>query len=195
MANATSLPQARSILDDIRYADGKPSFQSRNHFTEAQWLPANARKGYLADEVPSLDRRAPSSTLTLVKEQWSQVPALKRLLPAEIPDGKYSVRYIPLDQVAKRAKAIAPGTILMVVREDDPARVVRITHMGFVVRGSDGLVVRNATTGSEHAVVDETLAAFLERQAGFKKWKVIGVALARPLDARRRVARIQTASR
>jgi hypothetical protein len=195
LANAGSLGQAKSILDDIRYADGKPSFQSRNHFTEAQWLPANTRKGYLADEVPALDRRAPSSTLNLVKEQWVQVPALKRLAPADIPDGKYRVRYLPLDQVLKHAKSISPGTVVMVVREEDPSRVVRITHMGFVVRTPGGLVVRHASTGSERAVIDEALDAFVRRQTEFKKWKVVGLALARPLDASRRVASMQTASR
>lgn len=195
MANAGSLGQAKSILDDIRYADGKPSFQTRNHFTEAQWLPANTRKGYLADGVPALDRRAPVSTLTLVKEQWAQAPALKRLASANIPDGKYRVRYLPLDQVLKHAKEIAPGTVSMVVRENDPARVVRITHMGFVVRTRDGLAIRHASTGKEHAVIDEPLEAFVQRQTEFKKWKVAGIALARPLDASRRVARIQTASR
>jgi hypothetical protein len=195
MANAGSLKQAKSILDDIRYADGKPSFQTRNHFTEAQWLPVNTRKGYLADEVPALDRRAPASTLTLVKEQWAQVPALKRLASAKIPDGKYRVRYLPLDQVAKHAGEIVPGTVSMVVRESDPERVVRITHMGFVVRTKDGLAVRHASTGKEHAVIDEPFADFLRRQAEYKKWKVAGMAFALPLDASRRVARIQTASR
>ena len=195
MANGRSLDQTKAILDDIRYADGKPSFQSRNHFTEAQWLPANARKGYLADEVPALDRRAPAETLILDKSQWTQVPGLKRLIPANVPDGKYKVRYLPLDRVEKRAKDICPGSILMVVREHDPNRVVRITHMGFVVRTDSGLVVRHASTGKEHAVIDEPLDAFVQRQREYKKWKVIGVALARPLDAERRVSRIQTASR
>jgi hypothetical protein len=195
MANGRNLDQAKAILDDIRYADGKPSFQSRNHFTEAQWLPANADKGYLADEVPALDRRAPTETLVLDKSQWTQVPALKRLTPANIPDGKYKVRYLPLDGVIRRANDIVPGTILMVVREHDPNRVVRITHMGFVLRTGLGLVVRHASTGQEHAVVDEPLEAFVQRQAEYKKWKVIGVALAQPLDASRRVSRIQTASR
>jgi len=83
----------------------------------------------------------------------------------------------------------------MVVREQDPNRVVRITHMGFVVRTDSGLVVRHASTGKEHAVIDEPLDAFVQRQREYKKWKVIGVALARPLDAERRVSRIQTASR
>ena len=195
MANASGLDQAKAVLTDIRYADGKPSFQTRNHFTEAQWLPVNTRKGYLADAVPAIDRRAPSSTLTLVKKDWEQVPALKRLASAKIPDGKYQVRYLPLDQVEKHAGEIAPGTVSMVVRENDPARVVRITHMGFVVRTKDGLAIRHASTGKDHAVIDEPLAAFVQRQAEYKKWKVAGIAFARPLDASRRVARIQTASR
>jgi hypothetical protein len=190
MANARSLPQAKTILTDIRYADGKPSFQTRNHFTEAQWLPVNARKGYLHDEVPALDRKAPAETLTLVKSQWTQVPGLKRLSTANIPEGKYNVRYLPLDEVAKRAKDIAPGTILMVVREHDPNRVVRITHMGFVLKTEAGLVVRHASTGKDRAVLDEPLEAFVQRQREFKKWKVVGVALARPLDASRRVSRL-----
>src|SRR5207244_4255901 len=195
LANARSLDHAKAILDDIRYADGKPSFQSRNHFTEAQWLPANARKGYLADAVPSLDKRAPTETLVLDKSQWTQVPGLKRLTAAQVPDGKYRVRYLPLDRVEQRAQEIAPGTIVMVVREHDPNRVVRITHMGFVLKTDAGLVVRHASTGTERAVIDEPWDAFVQRQREYKKWQVIGVALARPLDASRRGGRSQRAQR
>jgi len=193
MANASSLDQAKAILTDIRYADGKPSFQTRNHFTEAQWLPANSRKGYLKDTIPALDRRAPAETLTLVKSEWTQVPALKRLTSAEIPDGKYRVRYLPLEEAAKRGKDIPSGTIVMVVREHDPNRVVRISHMGFVLRSENGLVVRHAST-KERAVIDEPFDAFVQRQTEYKKWKVVGLALARPLEASARVSKIQTAA-
>ena len=41
----------------------------------------------------------------------------------------------------------------------------------------------------------EPLGAFVQRQREYKKWKVIGVALARPLDASRRVSRIQASAR
>jgi hypothetical protein len=195
MANASSLDHAKAILDDIRYADGKPSFQSRNHFTEAQWLPANARKGYVKDAVPALDRRAPAQTLTLDRSQWTQVPALKRLTTATIPEGKFQVRYLPLEEARKRSRDIAPGTILMVVREHDPNRVVRISHMGFVLQSENGVVVRHASTGKDRAVLDEPFDAFMQRQSEYKKWKVIGVALARPLEARSRASQIKTAAR
>ena len=195
MANASSLDQAKAVLTDLRYADGKPSFEERNHFTEAQWLPANLRKGYLKDLVPAIDRRAPTETLILVKSEWTQVPGLKRLASANIPDGKYRVRYLPLEQARKRSRDIVPGTVIMVVRENDPNRVVRITHMGFVIETDGGLVVRHASTGKERAVIDEPFDAFVQRQTEYKKWKVIGFALARPVEARARVSRITTAAR
>lgn len=190
MANARSLAQAKSVLDDIRYANDVPAFENRNHFTEAQWLPANREKGYFTDEVPVLDGRAPTETLTLRKEQWSKVPALQRLASANIPDGKYMVRYLPLEDLRAKVKDIEPGTILMVVREHDPNRIVRISHMGFVVKGPDGWVVRHATTGPEHAVIDEPLGQFVQKQTSYRKWKVVGFALAMPVDASLRVSQI-----
>ena len=195
MANSRNLDEAKNVMDDIRYADGKPSFESRNHFTEAQWLPANSEKGYLQDEVPAIDGRAPAETLVLKKSSWSQVPGLKRLSAANVPDGKYKVRYLPLREMRHRLGSILPGSILMVVREYDPNRVVRISHMGFVIKGPAGFVVRHASSGKEHQVVDEPLAGFVEKQKEYKKWKVVGFALAQPLDAKLRVSQIKTAAR
>ena len=140
-------------------------------------------------------RKAPAETLSLVKSEWSQVPALKRLSDAKIADGKYQVRYLPLEEARRRAKEIAPGTVVRVVRENDPARVVRISHMGFVLQTDGGLVVRHASTGKERAVLDEPFDAFVQRQTEYKKWKVVGLALARPLEARARVSQIRTAAR
>jgi hypothetical protein len=189
LANARNVAEAHKVLDDIRYS-GAPSFANRNHFTEAQWLPANLRKGYLKDETALVDPHAPVETLSLHKSQWTQIPNLKRLSTANIPDGDYSVRYLPLGEVMAHARSIQPGSVVMVVREKDPSKVVRISHMGFVVQGANGLAVRHASIGSEHAVIEESLAAFVERQGTYKKWPVAGVALAMPADAAQRVSQI-----
>lgn len=189
LANAHNTAEARNILDDIRYS-GEPSFSNRNHFTEAQWLPANFRKGYLKDEVPGLDKHAPVETLVLRKSDWSKVPALQRLSSANIPDGKYEVRYLTLAEARAKMGSIQAGSVVMVVRENDPSRVVRISHMGFVVKGAHGLVVRHASTGSEHKVIDEPLPDFIERQTTYKKWPVAGLSLAMPVDASTRVATV-----
>jgi hypothetical protein len=190
MANGHSLKEAKSILDDIRYAQPPPSFPNRNHFTEAQWLPVNTQKGYLKDEVPLIDGRAPTETLTLRKAQWSQVPTLQRLVAANVPDGKFMVRYLPVEDLHRGAKSIRPGSVIFVVRENNPKYVVRISHMGFVIKGTNGWVVRHASTGTEHAVMDEPLGAYIQRMESYKKWKVIGFALALPLDASARVSEL-----
>ena len=190
MANAKSLAEARHLLDDIRYK-GEPGFDNRNHFTEAQWLPANTEKGYFTDEVPVLDGRAPTETLMLVHAQWSKVPGLKRLANINnIPDGKYHVRYLPLDELRAHVKSIGSGSIIMVVREYDPNRVVRISHMGFVIKTDKGWMVRHASTGPEHAVIEVPFGEYVEKMSSFKKWKVVGFALAQPVDAALRVSQI-----
>lgn len=190
LANARNLAEAKTILDDIRYK-GEPSFENRNHFTEAQWLPVNTEKGYFTDEVPAIDGRAPTETLTLVHAQWSKVKVLQRLANIHnIPDGKYHVRYLPMDELNRYARAIEPGSIIMVVREHDPNRIVRISHMGFVIKTQNGWMVRHASTGPEHQVIEVPFGEYVKKQQSFKHWKVVGFALARPVDASLRVAQL-----
>jgi len=192
MANAKSLDRARTILDDIRYAGDPPkvSFATRNHFTEAQWLPANTEKGYLREETRTVEPRAESTTLSLRRKQWEKVPGLRRLSPAKVPQGEFPIHYLTLDQARKRAASIEPGSVLLVVRQHDPKRVVRVSHMGFVVRKDGRLYVRHASIGEEHRVIDLELGQFLDRQREYKKWPVQGVALLLPLDAQARVTHL-----
>src|SRR5437868_9544767 len=196
MANAKSLARARAILDDIRYSGDPPqvSFATRNHFTEAQWLPSNVAKGYMREETLEIDSRAPATTLTLHRAEWGNVPGLKRLATAQVPEGDFEIRYLTLDAARKRARSIEPGSVLLVVRQHDPDRVVRVSHMGFVVRKDGQLYVRHASIGEEHRVIDLELSQFLDRQREYKKWPVQGIALVLPLDAQARVKQL-TASR
>jgi len=195
MANARSLERAKQVLDDIRYAGDPPkvSFATLNHFTEAQWLPSNSAKGYLREETRTIDPRAERTTLSLRRKQWEKVPGLKRLATAKVPQGDFPIDYLTLDQAKKRAASIEPGSILLVVRRSDPKRVVRVSHMGFVVRKEGRLYVRHASIGEEHQVIDLEIGAFLDRQREYKKWPVQGVALLLPLDAQARVTRLMSA--
>ena len=196
MGNAKSLPAARAILDDIRYAQTPPKvgFATRNHFTEAQWIPSLVEKGYLREETTAIDGRARSAALALHRAQWEKVPGLKRLATADIPEGNFPIRYLTLDEAKKRAASIEPGSVLLVVRAHDPARVVRVSHMGLVVRKEGKLYVRHASFGQEKAVIELPFDEFIARQREYKKWPVQGLALAMPLDARLRVNKL-TATR
>ena len=191
MANARSLSEAQALLDDIRYRSPPLSFATRNHFTEAQWLPSNEAKGYLQEETTRLDPRAPTAKLVLRREQWSTIKGLERLATAGIPEGEFSIRYLPLAEARKLAAQVSPGSVLLIVRAADPERVVRVSHMALVVRTERGLVVRHASFGTERKVIEERIEEFLDRQATYRKWPVIGIALALPLDARPRAEQLR----
>ena len=116
--------------------------------------------------------------------------ALKRLATAKVPEGEFRIHYLTLDEAKRRAASIEPGSVLLVVRQHDPNRVVRVSHMGFVVRKGGRMYVRHASTGEEHRVIDMELRRFLDKQREYKKWPVQGVALVMPLDAQLRVSRL-----
>lgn len=191
LVNSRSTAQAQRVLDDVRYGKEPISFATRSHFTEAQWLPANLEKGYLREAVQSIDGRAPSAELILHKAQWGRIEALKRLADADVPEGKFPIRYLPLADFKKRAKSIETGTVILVVRAFDPKRIVRVSHMGFLLQDSRGLLVRHAAAGSPRAVIDEPIDAYLKRMSAFKTWPVVGFGLAMPLDAKVRAAQFE----
>jgi hypothetical protein len=71
---------------------------------------------------------------------------------------------------------------MLIVRAQDPQRVVRVSHMV--------LVVRHASFGKEKKVIEESIGEFLDRLGTYREWPVLGVALARALDARTRAAQL-----
>jgi hypothetical protein len=190
LINAKDRPKAEAILDDIRYWKEPISFANRAHFTEAQWLPSLEQKGYIRDEVPTIWGGAPTAELVLRRDQWSQVSFLQRLIPAEIPEGRFPIKYLSSAEVRKRAGSIEPGSIILVVRDADPKKVVRVTHMGFVVKTSKGVVVRHASS-AEKLVVEEPLSSYMSRMSDQSKWKVTGYGLYTPVDARVRTTQIK----
>src|SRR2546425_1124321 len=80
---------------------------------------------------------------------------------ADIPEGSFSIRYLPLAEARERAAQLAPGSVMLIVRAQDPQRVVRVSHMALVVRTAAGLVVRHASFGREKKVIEEPIAALL----------------------------------
>ena len=82
-----------------------------------------------------------------------------------------------LDKVMAHAKEIPTGTILLVVREDRPNKVTRVTHLGFVVQKKRRTYLRHAARNHYAEVVDEDLETFLLRNSKYTRWPVSGVAL------------------
>jgi hypothetical protein len=182
-ANAASAPEAARLLDDIRY-DGPPDFGQRNHYLEAQWLPANVRKGWIAAATREI--AGPLAVTTgkrLDAGGWKAAERAGHVLPGlskdRRPVGDFQLDLVPLARVAEIAPRIPAGTILLVVREDRPRRPYRVTHLGIVVAGKDGARwLRHASDApGAMRVRDERLDRFLARNHRYQGWPVSGVSL------------------
>ncbi|MBN1209293.1 MAG: DUF1460 domain-containing protein [Myxococcaceae bacterium] len=186
---ALALSLARSdaevppLLESLRYAS-TPAYEDRNHLMEAQWLPNNVRKGFLAD----VTRRYGGEDVvqvqkTLTARTWASKSSQELALPkARRPVGTFALNMIPLEKVLAHARKVPSGTILIVLREDLPLKATRITHLGFVVQKGRRTWLRHAARNAYARVVDEDLETFLARNARYTKWKVSGVSL---FEARR----------
>lgn len=185
MARAESPSELLPLLDDVRYASLPPSFVNRNHFAEAQWIPNNLMKGYVADiahEVAGAELLQIETSFG--PERWDQQrrPGLE-LGREDIPRGTYGLNVIPLSIARERTEQIPAGTLLFVVRRDDVYEPTMITHVGIVIDGPKGKVLRHAAQKPYMRVIDERLETFLWRNSRYTKRPVVGVALYEVLDA------------
>jgi hypothetical protein len=183
LGSSRSVAEARVLLDDLRY-DGPPDFQHRNHYLEAQWLVANARKGWIEDATPGIggewamvgEKRLTPGTWRAAERAGRTIPGLE---PERRPVGRFRLPLVPVDHVAAIAPRIPEGTLLLVVREDHPWRPYRVTHLGIVVVGPKGeRLLRHASdVPGVMRVRDEPLLRFLARNARYQGWPVVGVSL------------------
>lgn len=166
---------ALSLLDGLRYS-GLPRYETRKHLMEAQWLPDNVRKGFLRD----VTRRLGGAVVTRVEkiltpQTWTSRSATALRLPAEHQVvGSFPIELVPLKHALDVAHLAPSGTLMMVVREERPLLVTRVTHVGFIVHGRKTMLRHAARVTGK--VVDEDLETFFARNAGYAKWPVVGVA-------------------
>lgn len=167
-----------SWLNRIRYMHDAPKYDERNHLMEAQWLPFNVKKGFLADVTKLYGgasvRRAPK---VLSEETWKSKSGVALGLPADKQlTGNFGLDIIPVEEALEIVKKVPTGTVLVAVRADRAAMVTRVTHVGFVLQTPKGPVLRHASRTFTR-VVDEPLASFMKRNLGYAKWTVEGVSL------------------
>jgi Protein of unknown function (DUF1460) len=173
------------LLDSIRYRQGTPNYVSRKHLMEADWLPGNAEAGYVRDVTLALGGKdAVKAEKVLVSTSWESPAAQALALPESVrATGRFTLGLLPLSHVTGHARSFPSGTVLLVVREDGPNRITRVSHLGLVVQREGKTYLRHATSVGPKAVVDEELAHFLGRQAQ-GSWRVVGVSLWEVRDPR-----------
>jgi len=184
LALSSSVEDVVHVLDSIRYRN-RPDYAGRNHLMEAEWLPSNAAKGLVRDVTAGLapDAVRPGGKV-IGPEAWGSTTARALALPPEArPTGHFPLAIVPVDEVLARAPRWPSGTLLLVVREDAPWRITRVSHLGFVVQREGRTYLRHATRGWKDGVVDEELSHLLARHARYR-WKIEGVSLWEVSDPR-----------
>jgi hypothetical protein len=183
---SSSVEDVLHVLDSVRYRT-RPDYAGRNHLMEAEWLPSNVAKGFVRDVTVQLGGEAARPGWKVIgPEAWGSTTARALALPPSArPTGRFPLTLLPLDEVAARAARWPSGTLLLVVREDAPWRITRVSHLGFVVQRGGKTYLRHATRGWKDGVVDEELSHLLARHAHYK-WKIEGVSLWEVRDPRAR---------
>ncbi len=146
-----------SRLLEIRYRDGQPSFEGRNHFVEADWIPNNEKSQVLKDITMTL---AASSQVqvefqekTLHREKWLSAQLRKNGADRSIASTSNQVMeskipYLPLEDLSKMMDQIPDGAVVNFVRESSPRHDVLVSHQGLLFRTPSGeMMLRHASTG------------------------------------------------
>lgn len=193
LANAPTSAAVLSVMSDIRYKSGTPRFGDRNHYTEAQWIPSNVKKGYLKPLfLPGMTparRVFDHGTWERGGKNLGGIP----LSEADYPNGTFAVAMVPLDESKAAFERVPSGTVVLIVRRDDPDKVTRVSHLAIAVERDGRRYVRNASSKYQK-VVDETVDEFIARNRSMKSWPVEGFAFYAPQDARartRQLARVE----
>lgn len=177
---------------EIRYLKGIPTFEKRNHFPEANWIPNNEKAGIIKDitaqiaekgglefkiEKKEIDRRGwledqfkhhavPSELYTKVEKEWTDP------IPAQ-------VSYIDISHIKDVMMLIPSGTVLNLVHKNDGRHPVLITHQGFVIRDGNRVLLRHASRRG-HIRTNELysyLQGLLSQQKEDTSWPLIGINL------------------
>ena len=187
---------ALDILRRIRYQNGVISYQTRNHFTELDWLPNNIVAGFLRDITAEVAGPSAKTVSKLIsKRAWYaakteadlhgfdwEAPAARaqrlarlRALGEFMPDQRAFINYVPLEDLPRLLNSIPSGTEVNVVREDRPDKPTLVTHQFFVFDGPNGKIIRHAALGKQ--VMDVDAAQYIAGLAG-ASWRILGFNLA-----------------
>jgi hypothetical protein len=190
-ALARDLPEAKVLLDRIRYLHGQVGYGQRRHWPEAQWVHGLEEEGFLEDataQVAGADARVEQASVSIdpkLLRESAHEELKRKLRPDEVPSGTFTVPYVPLDRVLAVQQRLQPGMVLNVVKAPRADLLVRISHQGLVVQKGGVFYVRNASSIGKKAVVDEPLSEFVSRQRRTLSWPTVGFNFlrVRPLPA------------
>ncbi len=175
------LTGADAVRRDLRYGPGTPpTYANRNHLMELQWLPDAVSTGRLVDVTA---RIGPTKTIVhpVDVNTWNSWPARSGfgLTDAQLPVGTSRVAVVDLSTALANIDKFPVGALVLPVRAPREHRPVLTFHVGFVVPGPSGPLIRHATKLGDGRVRSDSLAWYLNNAKTYP-WPVEGVAVFLP---------------
>ena len=148
-------------LNRIRYAGGKISFENRNHFFTADWLPNNSD---LVENI-SADFGATAMRLgTVTKADWFRAMHGMEIDVAPID---VDLKYVPYSELNK-FDVDAPTLVAFVVNNPETSHRIHsdilVSHVGFLMPGG---MLRHASSAAG-AVVDVDFRGYIAARMSAK---------------------------
>lgn len=171
-------------LQKIRFHNGEINYKKRNHFMAAQWLPRNIKNGVIKEIThelfPAFELKEINKKIT--PGQFNhKFKKFKKLGTENLPIGTLNITYLPIEKFLKYSKKviIPEGTIMTIVRGDQPSYPILISHLGFIVYRHGKPFYRNATYNTKHQMVrDSRLFSYIRFYYYYYKrtaWPIVGV--------------------
>jgi len=182
---------AADVRMALRY-EGAPSYETRRHFMELQWLPDAVANGWLRETTAEY---GPVTTFRrdVTPGLWAAWGrrGLFALTNDQLPMGEMHIDVLSLADAAIAAPTIRPGSIVLTVREDRPWIPLWITHLGIVLEGETGPRIRDASRiKSSMRTRDHDLGKYVAYLGTYVNWKAAGIAVFEPVEDAPRRSRV-----
>jgi hypothetical protein len=174
-------------MDRIRYKNGRVSFETRNHFTGADWIRNNVRNGILVDITQSIDRDSTYLAEAVIqRSDWYNLLKADRLsgIPEEEKESRLAelhalgqnfpdvVEKVPflhktkIDQNPEIINRIPHGSIINIVRPnwnlvEAIGTNMNVSHQGIAFHLNGVVYFRHASAGKK--VMQEPLLDYVRK--------------------------------
>jgi Protein of unknown function (DUF1460) len=149
LAQSGSLDEFVDGIREIRYAGGKVSWPSRNHYM-IDWAKKNEERDIIRDLTEGRAAIEKTRTLGLIDG---------------LPQKTVRFRCFPKKNLRAVESSIQTGDVILFV---STRKILDVFHMGFLIKGDKGIQLRHAARTAGR-VIEQALTEFLDthRMSGF----------------------------
>ncbi|HNR68768.1 MAG TPA: DUF1460 domain-containing protein [bacterium] len=144
-----------NILQHIRYENGIIGMATRNHYTMADWLPANS---WCLDEVTAQigGEDCRSLTRTISHANFFAGKGIDDI-PVMLPDRQMAIDYLPFAALLSHEQDLHSGDIVALIMD---GQAIFSAHMLLLIKNGDSTVFRHASM-SAGKTVDSPFAEYI----------------------------------